>query len=219
MSTCINGERRTPFPSSDTCPIRSQPYGSFKYIVLDVKAVHPAYHRHNGALLSRGHPEKNPRRPERCSVDETIASFHDLQWSQPDKLWKTGCVPGSSRGCKEEEVLWVVHDCRDRSSSFRAAKRATNHVGSVRQGRGHQRAQKVEQLRAAGVVRAAKAVVVGRGSAKLQAKVKDAANVVWAAEAAEVDRTGIEVRRAQNVAGSRSRKSRGKKKPQIPQMK
>ncbi|KAH7231360.1 uncharacterized protein BKA55DRAFT_582466, partial [Fusarium redolens] len=25
--------------------------------------------------------EKNPRRPERCSVDGTIASFHDLQVS------------------------------------------------------------------------------------------------------------------------------------------
>ncbi|RYC79816.1 hypothetical protein BFJ63_vAg17304 [Fusarium oxysporum f. sp. narcissi] len=38
MSTCINGERRTPFPPSGTCPTRSQPYGSFKHIVLDVKA-------------------------------------------------------------------------------------------------------------------------------------------------------------------------------------
>jgi hypothetical protein len=44
--------------------------------------------------------------------------------------------------------------------------------GSFVRGRGHQRAQKVEQLRAAGVVRAAKAVVVGRGSIKLQAKVR-----------------------------------------------
>ncbi|KAI3584157.1 hypothetical protein IWW34DRAFT_245814 [Fusarium oxysporum f. sp. albedinis] len=75
MSTCINGERRTPFPPSGTCPTRSQPYGSFKHIVLDVKAgnprkvlmqllfhlVHPAYHRHNGALLSRGHPVSGNR--------------------------------------------------------------------------------------------------------------------------------------------------------------
>ncbi|KAH7186448.1 hypothetical protein DER44DRAFT_802802 [Fusarium oxysporum] len=38
MSTCINGERRTPFPPSGTCPTRSQPYGSFKHIVLDVEA-------------------------------------------------------------------------------------------------------------------------------------------------------------------------------------
>ncbi|EMT73498.1 hypothetical protein FOC4_g10000530 [Fusarium odoratissimum] len=41
MSTCINGERRTPFPPSGTCPTRSQPYGSFKHIVLDVKAGDP----------------------------------------------------------------------------------------------------------------------------------------------------------------------------------
>jgi hypothetical protein len=53
----------------------------------------------------------------------------------------------------------------------------------------------------------------------LNVKQQDAANVVWAAEAAEVDRTGIEGRRAQNFAGLRSRKSGGKKKPQIPQMK
>ena len=75
MSTRINGERRTPFPPSGTCPTRSQPYGSFKHIVLDVKAgnprkvlmqrlfhlVHPACHRHNGALLSRGHPVSGNR--------------------------------------------------------------------------------------------------------------------------------------------------------------
>ncbi|KAH7205376.1 uncharacterized protein BKA55DRAFT_600335 [Fusarium redolens] len=30
--------RRTPFPPSGTCPTRSQPYGSSKHIVLDVKA-------------------------------------------------------------------------------------------------------------------------------------------------------------------------------------
>ncbi|RKK17353.1 hypothetical protein BFJ69_g18014 [Fusarium oxysporum] len=41
MSTCINGERRTPFPPSGTCPIRSQPYGSLKHIILDVKAGGP----------------------------------------------------------------------------------------------------------------------------------------------------------------------------------
>ncbi|EXA32436.1 hypothetical protein FOVG_16357 [Fusarium oxysporum f. sp. pisi HDV247] len=34
MSTRINGERRTPFPPSGTCPTRSQPYGSFKHIIL-----------------------------------------------------------------------------------------------------------------------------------------------------------------------------------------
>ncbi|KAI8416529.1 hypothetical protein FOFC_02840, partial [Fusarium oxysporum] len=38
--------------------------------------------------------------------------------------------------------------------------------------RGHQRAQEVEQLAAAGVVRAAKAAEVGRGSAKLQVSVR-----------------------------------------------
>jgi hypothetical protein len=38
--------------------------------------------------------------------------------------------------------------------------------------RGHQRAQEVEQLAAASVVRAAKAAEVGRGSAKLQVRVR-----------------------------------------------
>ncbi|KAH7190641.1 hypothetical protein BKA60DRAFT_663698, partial [Fusarium oxysporum] len=38
MSTCINGERWMPFLLSGTCPTRSQPYGSFKYIILDIKA-------------------------------------------------------------------------------------------------------------------------------------------------------------------------------------
>ena len=38
--------------------------------------------------------------------------------------------------------------------------------------RGHQRAQEVKQLAAAGVVRAAKAAEVGRGSAKLQGSVR-----------------------------------------------
>ncbi|KAM5526747.1 hypothetical protein FOXYSP1_20866 [Fusarium oxysporum f. sp. phaseoli] len=42
---------------------------------------------------------KNPRWPERCSVDEAIAPFHGLQ---------PGCVPGSSRGCRKKEVLWAV---------------------------------------------------------------------------------------------------------------
>ncbi|WJG35665.1 uncharacterized protein FOBCDRAFT_138762, partial [Fusarium oxysporum Fo47] len=56
-------------------PIRSQPYGSFRHIVLGVKAgnprkvlvqllfhlVHPAYYRHNCALLSRGHPVSGNR--------------------------------------------------------------------------------------------------------------------------------------------------------------
>ena len=85
---------------------------------------------------------------------------------------KPGRVPGGSRGCKEEKVLWAVRDCRDRSSSFRAAKKATNHVGSVRQGLGHQGAQKVEQPAAACVVLAAKAAEVGQGSAKPQVSVR-----------------------------------------------
>ncbi|KAM5526866.1 hypothetical protein FOXYSP1_20699 [Fusarium oxysporum f. sp. phaseoli] len=71
--------------------------------------------------------------------------------------------------------------CRGWSCIFRAAKRAVSHVGPVR------RAQEVEQVTAAGVVRA--------GSVKLQIRVRvgsppivkqqDAANVVWADEAAE----------------------------------
>ncbi|KAJ0129770.1 Fatty acyl-CoA reductase wat, partial [Fusarium oxysporum f. sp. albedinis] len=53
--------------------------------------------------------------------------------------------------------------------------------------RGHQRAQEVEQLAAAGVVRAAKAA---EGATTLNVERQDAANVVWAARAAEVGRTG-----------------------------
>ncbi|KAJ0119860.1 Uncharacterized protein HZ326_31789, partial [Fusarium oxysporum f. sp. albedinis] len=85
---------------------------------------------------------------------------HPMLLDYAGMLSAPGGVPGSSRGRKEEEGLWAVRDCRDRSSSFRAAKRATNHVGSVRQGRGHERAQKVEQPKAVCVVRAAKAAVV-----------------------------------------------------------
>jgi hypothetical protein len=51
-------------------------------------------------------------------------------WSKP------GRVPGGSRGCKEEEVPWAVRDCRDRSSSFRAAKRVASHLGPVRRDKG-----------------------------------------------------------------------------------
>ncbi|KAJ0129941.1 Uncharacterized protein HZ326_26962, partial [Fusarium oxysporum f. sp. albedinis] len=94
-----------------------------------------------------------------------------MYWSQPVRpIVEPGRVPGDSRGCKEEEVLWAVRDGRDRSCSFRAAKRATNHVGASRSRA--QGAQKVEQLAAAGVVRAAKAAEVGRGSAKLQVSVR-----------------------------------------------
>ncbi|RKK21454.1 hypothetical protein BFJ68_g17515 [Fusarium oxysporum] len=48
MSTCINGERRTPFSPSGICPTRSQPYGSFKHIALDVKAGGPGKVACNG---------------------------------------------------------------------------------------------------------------------------------------------------------------------------
>ncbi|KAJ0126088.1 Uncharacterized protein HZ326_30809 [Fusarium oxysporum f. sp. albedinis] len=76
--------------------------------------------------------EKNPRRLERCSVDEVVASFHGLQVSSVP-LRPSGFV---YRGCKEEEGLWAVHDCRDRSCSFRAAKRAASHFGAVRRDKG-----------------------------------------------------------------------------------
>ncbi|EMT73730.1 hypothetical protein FOC4_g10000790 [Fusarium odoratissimum] len=47
-----------------------------------------------------------------------------------------------------------------------------NELCGVHASRGHQRAQKVEQPKAVYVIRAAKAAVVGRGSVKLQAKVR-----------------------------------------------
>jgi hypothetical protein len=64
--------------------------------------------------------------------------------------------------------------------------------------RGYQRAQEVEQLAAAGVVRAAEAAgeCEGEGATTLNVEQQDAANVVWAARAAEVSRTGS--RGAQN---------------------
>ncbi|KAM5529001.1 hypothetical protein FOXYSP1_16845 [Fusarium oxysporum f. sp. phaseoli] len=69
----------------------------------------------------------------------------------------------SSRGCKEEEVLWAVHDYRDRSCSFRAAKRAASHLSPVRRDKGALEGPES---------RAAKAVKVSRGSVKLQARVR-----------------------------------------------
>ncbi|KAK7570904.1 hypothetical protein V3481_018997 [Fusarium oxysporum f. sp. vasinfectum] len=92
--------------------------------------------------------------------------------------------------------------------------------------RGHQRAQEVEQLAAAGVVRAAKAAEVGRGSAKLQVSEgegattlnverQDAANVVWAARAAEVGRTGSRGAQSPDCRRLAKPECRGKKKPQI----
>jgi hypothetical protein len=93
--------------------------------------------------------------------------------------------------------------------------------------RGHQRAQEVEQLAAAGVVRAAKAAEVGRGSAKLQVSVRgegattlnverqDAANVVWAARAAEVGRTGSRGAQSPDCRRLAKPECRGKKKQQI----
>lgn len=76
------------------------------------------------------------------------------------------------RGCRGRSGQLAERGCRGRSCSFRAAKRAASHLGPVRRDRGHQRAQEVEQLTAAGVVRTAKAAEVGRGSVKLQARVR-----------------------------------------------
>jgi hypothetical protein len=62
--------------------------------------------------------------------------------------------------------------------AFRAAagaakkKRVSGQYATAEIGHAASEPQKVEQLRAAGVVRAAKEAVVGRGSAKLQVKVK-----------------------------------------------
>ncbi|KAJ0133189.1 L-pipecolate oxidase [Fusarium oxysporum f. sp. albedinis] len=133
--------------------------------------------------------------------------------------FEPGCNPGSSRSCKEEEVLWAVHDCRDRSSNFRAAKRAASHLGPVRRDKG---APKGPRSRAAsgcwccsgskscrGRSRQRKAAGEGEGegagATTLNVERQDAANVVWAARAAEVGRTGSRGRRVRIVEGSRSR--------------
>ncbi|KAJ0130456.1 Uncharacterized protein HZ326_26443 [Fusarium oxysporum f. sp. albedinis] len=123
--------------------------------------------------------EKNPRRLERCSMDEVVASFHGLQVSsvpfrpsgfcsgrQPRLQRRRGSL-GSTRLQRSVKQL---RSCKEGSEPCRA--RASR--------LGHQRAQKVEQLRAAGVVRADKAAVVGRGSAKLHTKVK--VRVQWPPE-------------------------------------
>jgi hypothetical protein len=83
--------------------------------------------------------------------------------------------------------------------------------------RGHQRAQEVEQLAAAGVVRAAKAAEVGLGSAKLQVSVRVRVRRP-SISGGKMPRMSsgepglqksvvreVEGRRARNVAGSRSR--------------
>ncbi|KAH7202812.1 hypothetical protein BKA60DRAFT_625190, partial [Fusarium oxysporum] len=117
--------------------------------------------------------------------EKTAASFLGLQVSsvpfRPSGLClcclevvrqkcRTRLSPGGSRTCKRKrfsgqyaaaEVGHAASSC-ERQEALRP----------VRRGRGDQRAQKVEQLTAAGVVRAARAAKVGRGSVKLQVSVR-----------------------------------------------
>jgi hypothetical protein len=142
-------------------------------------------------------------------------------------LSKPGRVPGSSRGCKEEEGLWAVRDCRDRSCSFRAAKRAVSHLGPVRRDKG---ALEGPRSRAAsgcwycsgnkscrGRSRQCKAAgeCEGEGATTLNVERQNAANVVWAARAAEVGRTGSRGAQSPDCRRLAKPECRGKKKPQI----
>ncbi|KAJ0118971.1 Transposase, partial [Fusarium oxysporum f. sp. albedinis] len=77
--------------------------------------------------------------------------------------------------------------------------------------KGHQKAQEVEQLTAAGVVRAAKAA---EGATTLNVERQDAANVVWAARAAEVGRTGSRGAQSPDCRRLAKPECRGMKKPQ-----
>ncbi|KAI3567886.1 hypothetical protein IWW34DRAFT_839194 [Fusarium oxysporum f. sp. albedinis] len=197
MSTCINGERRTPFPPSGTCPTRSQPYGSFKHIVLDVKAgENPKAAR---TLLCGQGSRLVPRSPE-VSASETNCRSPVVFRAAAEAAKK-----------KRFSGQYTTTEIGHAASELQKGQRAI--WGPCVEIRGHQRAQEVEQLAAAGVVRAAKAAEVGRGSAKLQRQ--DAANVVWAARAAEVGRTGSRGAQSQDCRRLAKPECRGKKKPQI----
>lgn len=131
--------------------------------------------------------EKNPRRPERCYVEEAEASFYCLQASSvPFRPSDLCLVVSSSETNRQGPVVFRAAAGaaeRKRSSgqcttaevghaALELRERAAGRVGPVRRGRGHKRAQKVEQLTAAGVVRADRAAEVGRGSVKLQMRVR-----------------------------------------------
>jgi hypothetical protein len=130
--------------------------------------------------------EKTPRRLERCSVDEAVASFHGLQVSSVP-FRPSGClvVSASETNCRCPVVFRAAAEAakKKRVSGQYATAEIGQAASELQKGqraiwgpcveiRGHQRAQEVEQLAAAGVVRAAKAAEVGRGSAKLQVSVR-----------------------------------------------
>lgn len=124
---------------------------------------------------------KTRRRLERCSVDEAVASFHGLQvssvpfrpsgfvkWSQPVRqiVEARSC---SGRQPRLQRRRGALGSTRLQRSVLQlpSCKKGSEPFGTRVEIRGHQRAQEVEQPAAAGVVRAAKAAEVGRGSAKL----------------------------------------------------
>ena len=89
--------------------------------------------------------EKNPRRPERCSVDEADASFYGLQVSSVPFRPSGLCLVVSSSetnrqgpvvfraaagAAERKRVLWAVHDCRGRSCSSRAAGKGSGPCGA-----------------------------------------------------------------------------------------
>ncbi|KAI3571597.1 hypothetical protein IWW34DRAFT_838596 [Fusarium oxysporum f. sp. albedinis] len=132
--------------------------------------------------------------------------------------------PASETNCRSPAVFRAAAEAakKKRSSGQYATTEIGHAASELQKGqraiwgpcveiRGHQRAQEVEQLAAAGVVRAAKAAEVGRGSAKLQRQ--DAANVVWAARAAEVGRTGSRGAQSPDCRRLAKPECRGKKKP------
>ncbi|KAJ0125956.1 Uncharacterized protein HZ326_30937, partial [Fusarium oxysporum f. sp. albedinis] len=157
--------------------------------------VHPAYHRHKGAFTFKRSSRpyilgETPRR-EKPKAARTLLCGQGsrLVPRSPGKLCTVSTqrfgleVSASETDCQSLVVFQAAAEAANKKkvagqyataeigqAASELQKGQRNLVGSVRQGRGHQRAQKVEQPEAVCVVRAAKAAVVGRGSVKLQAK-------------------------------------------------
>ncbi|KAI8406175.1 hypothetical protein FOFC_13644, partial [Fusarium oxysporum] len=145
-----------------------------------------------------------------CSVDKAVASFHGLQ---PGLQRRRGSL-GSTRlqrsvkqlpSCKEGS-----EPCRARASRSGAPKglesRAANGYWSCsgsKSCRGRSR-----QRKTAGECE-------GEGATTLNVERQDAANVVWAARAAEVGRTGSRGAQSPDCRRLAKPECRGKKKPQI----
>ncbi|KAM5529185.1 hypothetical protein FOXYSP1_17029 [Fusarium oxysporum f. sp. phaseoli] len=147
--------------------------------------------------------EKTPRRLERCSMDEAVASFHGLQ------------AAAEAAKKKRFSGQYTTAEIGHAASELQKGQRAI--WGPCVEIRGHQGAQEVEQLAATGVVRAAKAAEVGRGSAKLQVSVRvtvrrpsmsSSRMLRMSSGQPKLQRSvvrEVEGHRGRNVAGSRSR--------------